>query len=75
MAVYLMNIYGDKKTAAWFEKEIAAWKKKTGKKLDKGKSCIRFKKAEDIPVEIIGRAIRQTSVEDYIRIYEDSRKK
>jgi hypothetical protein len=75
MAVYLMNIYGDKATQKWFEKEIKTWQKETGKKLDMGKSCVRFKKLEDLPLEIIGKAIKLTSPKQFIKMYEDARKK
>ena len=71
MALYLMSVYGDKKTKQWFVNEY----KTTGKKLDMGKSCVRFKKIEDISLDIIGKAIARTSVEDYIKFYEASRKK
>ena len=70
MALYLMNVYGDKKTKQWFINEFKA----SGKKLDMGKSCVRFKKIEDLPLDVIGKAIARTSVEDYIKFYEAARK-
>jgi hypothetical protein len=45
-----------------------------GKKLDMGKSCIRFKKAEDLALDVIGRVIAETSVDGFIARYEESRK-
>ncbi len=69
MAIYFMCIYGNKKTARWFRKEYKA----TGKKLDMGKSCVRFKKPEHLPLELIGNAIARTSVKDYIKNYEHAR--
>lgn len=66
MAVYLMCIYGSTKDEEWFRKEWA----KTGKKLDMGKSCIRFKKIEDLPLEVIGKAIARAPVKEYIVYYE-----
>jgi hypothetical protein len=69
MSVYLCNIYGDKKTEQWFRKEYQA----SGKKLDMGKSCIRFKKLEDLPLELIGKAIARTSVKNLIKMYEQAR--
>ncbi len=71
MAVYLSSIYGDPKLKAWFEKEY----KKTGKKMDMGKSCVRFKKIEDLPVELIGKAIGKMTVDAYVKMYEMNRKK
>ena len=68
MAVYLMCIYGDEKHKAWFEK---AWKA-TGKKLDIGKSCVRFKKIEDVPLEVLGEAIARVPVKSYIEHYESA---
>ncbi|HEY5915320.1 MAG TPA: DUF1801 domain-containing protein [Verrucomicrobiae bacterium] len=62
MALYLMCIYGDAKTDEWFRK---AWEK-TGRKLDSGKGCIRFKRLEDVPLEVVGQLIARTPVADYI---------
>jgi hypothetical protein len=70
MAVYLMNIYGDKDTEAWFTQQYKA----SGKKLDMGKSCVRFKKLEDLPLELIGEAVARTPVDKLISLYEASRK-
>lgn len=70
MSLYLMNIYSDKKKEYWFKEEY----KKSGKKLDMGKSCLRFKKIEDLPLELIAKVINQTSVKDFIEQYENSRK-
>jgi Domain of unknown function (DU1801) len=70
MSLYLMNIYADPETLNWFKDSYA----KSGKKLDMGKSCIRFKRLEDLPLEIVGQAIASTSVEDFIALYESSRK-
>jgi hypothetical protein len=62
MAVYLMCVYGGAEHAAWFRQEWA----KTGKKLDMGKSCIRFKKLEDLPLELIGKSIARVPVKTFI---------
>ncbi len=48
---------------------VEAWRK-TGKKLDMGKSCIRFKKLEDVPLEVIGDAVRRVPVKKFIQSYE-----
>ena len=66
MAIHMMSIYSDPKLAAWFKKEWA----KTGKKLDMGKSCVRFKKLEDVPLELIGEAIARVPVKTFIALYE-----
>jgi uncharacterized protein YdhG (YjbR/CyaY superfamily) len=71
LAVYLLNVYGDPKLEAWFKAAYA----KSGKKLDMGKSCIRFKKLEDLPLDVIGQAVAKTSVADFIKAYEAGRLK
>ncbi len=71
MSLYLMNIYGDAETQQWFAGEFKA----RGKKLDMGKSCVRFKKLDDLPMDVIGEAIAKTSPAEWIEYYEASRKK
>lgn len=66
MGLYLFCIYGNDKEIAWFEK---AWKK-TGKKLDMGKSCLRFKKLEDLALDVIGEAVSRMSAAQFIEQYE-----
>ena len=66
MAIYLMSVYGDPATEAWFRK---AWQA-TGKKLDMGKACVRFKKLEDVPLDVIGQVIARTPVTKYIAAIE-----
>jgi len=66
MAVYLMGIYTGSEKRAKFE---AAYKA-TGKKFDAGKACVRFKKLEDIPLELIGEVIASISVKNYIGLFE-----
>src|SRR5690242_10319869 len=73
MSLYLMSVYcgcvdGDpaSRHAQWFRE---AWAK-TGKKLDMGKACIRFKKLEDLPLELIGEAIRRVPASEYIEFCE-----
>jgi hypothetical protein len=62
MALYLMCCYGDKATDQWFRQAWAA----AGKKLDMGKCCVRFKKLEDVPLEVIGQVIARVPVKNYI---------
>ncbi|MBL8231207.1 MAG: DUF1801 domain-containing protein [Bryobacterales bacterium] len=66
LALYLMTAYSVPGMADWLKERFQA----AGKKLDMGKSCIRFKKLEDVPLDVIGEAIARVSVEDYIAIYE-----
>jgi uncharacterized protein YdhG (YjbR/CyaY superfamily) len=69
MALYLMCVYSDEAHAAWF---VNAWNK-TGRKLDMGKSCIRFNKLEDIPLEVVGQAIKRVPVKKLLAQYEAAR--
>jgi len=69
MAVYLMSIYSGQDTTASFEQEYRA----TGKRYDVGKSCVRFRKVEDLPLDLIGRTIAATSADQYIADYEAAR--
>lgn len=62
MALYLMTVYGDPETAAWFR---AAWTA-SGKRLDMGKSCVRFKKLDDLPLDVIAQVIRRVPIQAYI---------
>ncbi len=69
MSLYLMNVYGDPETERWFVEEY----RKTGKRLDMGKSCVRFATLDALPLELVGRAIARTSVEAFLATYERSR--
>lgn len=66
MAVYLIGIYLDEQKRKWFEEEYAA----TGKKMDIGKSCVRFKKLEDLPLPLVGKAIIAYSVKDFVEKFK-----
>jgi len=66
ISLHLMCVYGDAKHAAWFRE---AWAK-SGKKLDMGKACIRFKRAEDLALDVLAEAIRRVPVEAYVRHIE-----
>ncbi len=70
-SVYLMNIYGKPELMEWFEGKYRA----SGKRMDIGKACVRFKSVDDLPLELVGEAIARTSVADYIELYEASRRK
>jgi hypothetical protein len=69
MAVYLMGLSGDARLQTWFQ---AAWKK-TGKKLDLGKSCLRFEAVDDLALPVLGEAIARLPVDDFVALYEKSR--
>jgi hypothetical protein len=65
LTVYLMSVYGDQATREWF---VNAWAR-TGKKLDMGGGCIRFKKLEDAALDVIGETIRRLPARLYIENY------
>jgi len=66
MALYFLSFYGDPALSTWFTTEY----KKSGKKLDMGKACVRFKKLDDLPLDVIGKVIAATPAEKYIEQYE-----
>lgn len=70
--IYHMGIYADKKLFDWFVDE---YPKYSNRKLDMGKSCVRFKKLEDIPYQLIGELCTKISVKQWIDIYEKNIKK
>jgi hypothetical protein len=69
---YHMGIYSDPKLLNWF---ISEYPKHTKQKLDMGKSCVRFKKLDDIPYTLIGELMKKMSVKDWIDFYEMTLKK
>lgn len=69
---YHMGIYANKELLNWF---VSEYPKHCKHKLDMGKSCIRFKKIEEIPFELIGELVRKISVKEWINTYESVIKK
>jgi uncharacterized protein YdhG (YjbR/CyaY superfamily) len=72
IALYHMGIYADKNLLDWWEKEYA---KQCKRKLDMGKSCIRFKNIDDIPYELIAELCKKITPNDWIKVYEGSIKR
>ena len=70
-SLYLMGVHADGEQERALHEAAAA----AGKKLDMGKSCLRFKRPEDLPLQAIGKLIASVSVDDYIALYEASRKR
>jgi hypothetical protein len=68
-AVYLMTV-ASPGLDSWFREAF----KKAGKKLDMGKCCVRFRKLDDLPLDVIGQVISRTPPEKYIAYYEASRR-
>ncbi len=72
IALYHMGIYANPELLDWF---VAEYPKHCKRKLDMGKSCIRFKKAEEIPFELIAELMQKMTVKDWIALYEKNIKK
>lgn len=68
MALYMTGISGA--DDAWFRQRWTA----TGHKLEKGKSCVRFRRLDDVPLDVVAEAIARISVEDLIATYEQARR-
>lgn len=69
ISFYHMGIYADQNLLEWFKE---AYPKYAKSKLDMGKSCIRFKKMDDIPYDLIGEMVRKMSTDKWIEVYESS---
>ncbi len=72
IALYHFGMYVDSELLAWFEQEYA---KRVDQKLDMGKSCVRFKKAEFIPFDLLAELMAQRSVADWVSCYSAMRPK
>lgn len=68
IGLYLFCAYAQPEERARFESEWQA----TGKRLDMGKGCVRVKSLEDIPLEVVGRAIKRMTVRKFVKAYEGS---
>ncbi|MDE0069840.1 MAG: DUF1801 domain-containing protein [Caldilineaceae bacterium] len=72
MSLYLTGVYGDEATAEWFRERYLA----TGKRMDMGKSCVRFTKLENLPLDLVGEVVAMTPMADFIGhagVHEGSR--
>ena len=72
IAVYHMGVYADPKLLKWFQEAHA---KASPKKIDMGKSCIRYKKPEDIPFDLIGELASKITPAEWIATYEKNIKR
>ncbi len=72
IAVYHMGIYSDPSLKEWFESEYPKYCKR---KLNMGKSCIRFKNPKDIPYDLIGQLASKMTPDEWIELYENNYKK
>lgn len=71
IAFYHMGLYSDKELLDWF---VSEFQKVSTTKLDMGKSCVRFKKADQIPLELIGKLVSKITPEEWIDLYEKALK-
>ncbi|MCB9332150.1 MAG: DUF1801 domain-containing protein [Lewinellaceae bacterium] len=67
IALYHMGLYANEELLKWF---VAEYPKHSKTKLDMGKSCIRFKKPEAIPFQLIAELMQKMSVDDWVELYE-----
>ena len=65
MSLYLTSVYSDPAVAEWFTECYLA----TGKKLNMGKSCVRFRKLEDLPLELVGEVAARTPIAEFVEMY------
>ncbi len=72
IALYHSGIYANPKILNWFVQE---YPKHSKQKLDMGKSCVRFKKIEEIPYQLVGELMQKMSVEDWVELYEEKVKR
>ena len=72
IALYHMGIYAEPELLDWFVQE---YPKHSARKLDMGKSCIRFKKPDEIPFELVAELVKRRSPQDWIALYEKLYKK
>jgi hypothetical protein len=70
LALYMMTVYGDPK----IEQAFKAGFKAAGKKLDMGRSCVRFRTADALALDVIGETISKVTIDGYIAAYEKSRR-
>ena len=66
MSLYLNTVYGDPQLADWFRARYA----ETGKRLDMGKSCVRFRSLDDLPLDVIGETIAKVPLDRYVAHYQ-----
>lgn len=71
IAFYHMGMYGHPELTEWFVNE---YPKHSKSKLDMGKSCVRFKKMDDIPYKLIGELMKKLTVKDWTKLYQENLK-
>ena len=69
MVLHFLCFYGHPTLSTWFTSEY----KKSGKKLDMGKGCVRFKSLEDLALDVVGRTVARVSAEEHMANYQAAR--
>jgi hypothetical protein len=69
ISLYLLSVYGDRATEAWFIDRYAA----SGKKLNMGKSCVRFRSLDDVPLDVIGETIARVDLDSFLAHHAEAR--
>lgn len=69
ISLYLNSVYGDPETERWFRDAYRA----SGKRLDMGKSCVRFRSAEDLPLDVIGEVVARANIDAFLAQYRAAR--
>lgn len=69
-SLYLMSVYQDEELQEWLEEEF----EKAGKKMDMGRSCLRFNMVTELPLEAIAKVISHQTPDEFIAAYEETRK-
>jgi hypothetical protein len=67
MSLYLNSVYGDPATDAWFRDRYAG----SGRKLDMDKGCVRFRRLEDLPLDLVGETIARAELDTFLARYAD----
>ena len=69
VSLYLVSVYGDRATEAWFHERWAA----SGKPLNMGKSCVRIRRLDDVPLDVVGDTIARADLDGFIASHEEAR--
>ena len=69
ISLHLNAVYGDPKTEAWFRRRF----EESGKRLDMGKSCVRFKRLDELPLDVIGETVARVDLDSFLAHYSEAR--
>jgi hypothetical protein len=69
VSVYLLSVYGDPETEGWFRQRYAA----AGKRLNMGKSCLRFRRLDEVALDVIGETIARADLDTFVERHRAAR--